>query len=336
MFHSARIKLTAWYLAIIMTISLSFSMIVYTRVTSDVQGRLVVIENRLRSGELGFRPPSRPGPFFIEEIEDTRRRVLWMLILTNGLILIFSGVAGYFLAGKTLEPIEVALQEQQQFITDASHELRTPLTALKTSMEVALRGQKMSLSEAHEVIASNLEDVNSLQSLSDRLLSLAHYQTNGSSLIFKPLPVTETLEEAVRKVKFLAKAKEIEVNLKSADLTLDADQESFIELLVIFLDNAVKYTLAKGSINVSAEADKKHLYLAIADSGIGIKSEDLPHIFDRFFRADTSRSKAETKGFGLGLSLAKKIIESYHGDLDMVSKVGSGTTFTLKFPLKHA
>lgn len=336
MFHSARIKLTAWYLFIIMTISLSFSIIVYTRVTGDVQDRLVVIENRLRTGELGFRPPPGPGLFFIEEIEDTRQRVLWMLILTNGLILIFSGVAGYFLAGKTLKPIEVALKEQQQFITDASHELRTPLTALKTSMEVALRGQKMSPSAAREVIGSNLEDVNSLQSLSDRLLSLAHYQTNGSSLIFKPLSVAETLEEAVRKVKFLAKAKEIKINIQSEDLTLEADKESFVELLVIFLDNAVKYTLAKGSIKVSAEADKKYLYLKIADSGIGIKSEDLPHIFDRFFRADASRSKAETKGFGLGLSLAEKIIESYGGDADVVSKVGFGTTFTLKFPLKHA
>ena len=135
-FRKARLKLTAWYLFIIMAISLSFSAFIYRGITQEFQRRLHTIERRLDFRGHGIRPPIGQAEFFIQDLEETRQRVLLVLLYTNGAILAFSALAGYFLAGKTLKPIESVMEEQKRFVADASHELKTPLTALITSTEV--------------------------------------------------------------------------------------------------------------------------------------------------------------------------------------------------------
>lgn len=321
---------------------------------------------RHRAEELGIplprffteRPedlPSRlremtPRYFFVEDLEETKRRLILNLLLLNGEILIFSSLAGYFLAGKTLKPIENALEEQKRFVADASHELRTPLTALKTSLEVALRDKKMALADAKNVLEDNLEEVESLKSLSDKLLSLTRYQSNGQNLAFKEVNIREVIQKAVKKVTPLAKEKEIEVKLsfdsaphqkvpgsaqdKLSGLKLEGNKESLEEMLLIFLDNGVKYTPKGGRVTIEGQSNKKSYVIKVKDTGIGIAKDELPHIFDRFYRADQSRSKEKVSGFGLGLSLAKKIIEIHKGTVEVASVLGKGTTFTIKLPLK--
>jgi len=350
MFKSARLKLTSWYLLIIMLISVFFSAVIYLEMVREMKKGFRRRELRLRAEELGISLPRRfsdrpedlppqlrgtmPRFLFIEDLQAAKKRLAINLFMINGIILLISAGAGYFLAGKTLKPIEVAMEEQKRFIADASHELRTPLTALKTSMEVALRDKKLSLAEAKKVIKGNLSDINGLQSLSNSLLNLANLQSNSQNLVFENVDISQVVKNAYRKILSLAKEKNIKIKLEVKKQNIQANKESLEEMMLIFLDNAVKYTPEKGKVTIMTKKDKDYLTLVVKDTGIGIAKKDIPHIFDRFYRADRSRSKRKVAGYGLGLSLAKRIIEIHKGSVSVSSRVGKGTTFTIKLPLK--
>ena len=352
MFRSARLKLTGWYLLIIMMISMVFSVMIYTAMAKELERGFRRAEMRFRAEELGIPLPQQlprywedispdlrkvdPRFSFIEDLEAAKKRIISGLLMVNGVILGLSAVAGYLLAGKTLRPIERAMDEQKRFVADASHEFRTPLTALKTSMEVALRDKKLSLLEAKKVIKSSLEDIDSLQLLSNNLLNLTNLQSNGQNLVFKDVDIARVFSNAHRKILPLAREKNIKVKAKVKKQKIQANRESLEEMMLIFLDNAVKYSLPKGKVMARAKIDKKHLILEIKDMGIGIAQKDLPHIFDRFYRVDRSRSKNNVQGFGLGLSLAKRIIEIHRGSVEVISRIGKGTTFIIKLPLERS
>jgi len=352
MFRSARIKLTLWYLLIIMTISFSFSGVIYLRVCRELERGFRRVELRHRAEELGISLPRffsikpedlprrlremQPRYFFAEDLEEAKRRLALNLLLVNGGILFFSALAGWFLAGKTLKPIEDVLEEQKRFIADASHELRTPLTALKTSLEVGLRDKKMNLSEARKLIRESLLEIDDLKSLTDKLLSLARYQSNGRNLTFQKVNIKLVAEKVLKKISLLAKDKEIKLTFKIQNQDLWANEESLEEMLLIFLDNAVKYTPKGGGVSLKIFKEGRWLKIQVKDTGVGIAKEDLPHIFDRFYRADQSRSKEKVSGFGLGLALAKKIIELHKGTVEVTSVLNRGTTFTINLPLKHS
>ncbi len=351
MFHSARIKLTGWYLLIIMLVSVSFSVVIYAGMAGELKRGYHQAELRLRAEELGIVLPGRfpdrfenlpprlrevsPSFLFTEDLEFAKKRIIFNLLILNGVILGVSALSGYFLAGKTLRPIAMVMEEQKRFVADASHELRTPLTALKTSMEVALREKKSSAAKFKKIIKSNLEDIDSLQSLADKLLSLANLQDNGQKLVFETVDIGKVIKNASRKISPLANKKNIDIKIKVRKQIVWGNKESLQEMVVIFLDNAVKYTPKGGIISITAGVDKKEAILEIKDNGIGIAKEDILHVFDRFYRADQSRSN-KVSGFGLGLSVAKKIIDLHRGFVEVKSKVGKGTTFTIKFPLKYS
>lgn len=352
MFKSARLKLTSWYLLIIMLISVFFSAIIYVGAVRELERGFRRAELRLRAEELDIPLPQRfsdlpedlplrlreisPRFFFVEDLEAAKRRIGLQLLMINGLILVISAGAGYFLAGKTFKPIERAMEEQKRFVADASHELRTPLTALRTSMEVALRDKKIKAKEAKRILKENLEEVDGLQSITDSLLSLAKYQRADKDFVFEKVSLDKIVERAAKTVRPLAKKKDITLKLKIGDLNLMADKPSLEKMMTIFLDNAVKYTPKGGKVSVSAKKDKKYVLIKIKDTGIGISKKDLSHIFDRFYQVDKSRSKIDIPGYGLGLALAKRIIEIHKGSASVSSTVGKGTTFTLKLPLKHS
>ena len=352
MFRSARVKLTGWYLLIIMLISMVFSVGIYSAMTRELERGFRRAEMRFRAEELGIPFPQQfPGRWedvnpslrkvdprfsFIEDLEATKKRIALGLLAVNGIILGISAAAGYFLAGKTLRPIEKAMDEQKRFVADASHEFRTPLTALKTSMEVALRERKMSASQAKKLIKSNLEDVDSMHFLANNLLSLASYQNNGGNLNFEEVNLAEVIRTTYKKILPLAKKEGVDIKLKIQDCIIETDKMSLGEMVLIFLDNALKYTPKGGKVSISTRVDKKYALIKIKDTGVGISRQDIPHIFDRFYRVDQSRSKNNVQGFGLGLSLAKKIIEIHKGSVEVMSRVGKGTTFIVELPLKHS
>lgn len=323
MFHSARLKLTAWYLVIILLIGFFFSSIIYFGVSRE-------LERGFHRYEMMFRLRARERR---EELMLIRRGILLRLLSTNIVITLTSAFASYFLAGKTLRPIEEMMNEQNRFITDSSHELRTPLTALKTSIEVSLRDKTLSLEDAKKVLRSNLEEIDSLQSLTDNLLTLAQFQKANGSLTFDMISLKDVIDEAVKKVLPLARAKQITIKQDVQDYSLKTDKKSIIDLVVILLDNAIKYSPKKKSVKISTHKDGHSLSISVKDYGMGIEETDLPYIFDRFYRADTSRSKSTVSGFGLGLSIAKKIVEVHKGTIDVESIPGKQTTFTIKLPI---
>lgn len=352
MFKSARLKLTGWYLLIVMLISLFFSGLIYIGTIRELERGFRWGEIRLKARELDVPLPQhfsgrfedlpprlREGaPRFLlgEDLETAKKRLGLQLLVLNGFILIFSAGASWFLAGKTLRPIEQALEEQKRFVADASHELRSPLTALKTSMEVALRDKKMATKEAKKILKENLEEVDGLQSITDNLLSLAKYQRADKDFVFEKVSLDKIVERAAKTVRPLAKKKGVTLKLKIGDLALMADKPSLEKMMTIFLDNAIKFTPEGGKVTVSAKRDKKYVFIKVKDTGIGIPKKDLAHIFDRFYQVDKSRSKIDVPGYGLGLSLAKRIIEIHKGSVNVSSMVGKGTTFTIKLPLKHS
>ncbi len=345
MFKQARIKLTVQYLMIIMIISIFFSLVIYRALTFE----LTRIENaqRLRI-ELGLPfgislPPASgtdfPRRLYIdpELIQDTKNRIGLLLLIINVVILSGSSAAAYYLAGITLKPIKDMLDEQNRFITDASHELRTPITALKSEIEVNLRDKNLKLSDAKALLKSNLEETNHLQSLTDELIKLTQYQGKNDEhkIVMSSVSLGLILDESINQVKSMAKNKKITLTNTAADFNIEANAPLLSELFIIFLDNAIKYSPKNSEIKISDKKTDGHVIVSIADSGMGISKEDISHIFDRFYRTDKSRSKTNTSGYGLGLSIAKQIIDKHHGFIKVQSQVDKGTTFLIELPLKQ-
>jgi signal transduction histidine kinase len=339
MFKSARIKLTIWYFLIVMIVSASFSTVIYQVLTSELDRVERMQRTRIENNQPAGIPPiidNETRRFFYLDpdlITETKNRIKLTLLLINLGILGASTAGGYFLSGKTLKPIKEMVDEQNRFISDASHELRTPLTSLKTEIEVALRGKRISSSEARNLLLSNLEEVDNLQTLSDNLIKLAQYQKGKNGLVITKFSIREIVLEAVKKVVKLAKGKNIQIIDKTKNHYLFGEKVSLTEMLTIFLDNAVKYSPEKSKVTIATEKSDSRLQIMITDKGFGIAKKDIPHIFDRFYRADQSRNKNKTAGYGLGLSIAKEIVQRHKGTVKVESKVGQGTKFIVSLPL---
>jgi len=239
------------------------------------------------------------------------------------------------LAGRTLKPIENMVDEQKRFVSDASHELRTPLTAMRTEVEVALRDKDFDTPYARDVLTSNLEEIDKLQQLSDSLLILGRYQNTASKSNFAEVSLSNVVEEARQNVKTLANHKDIEIQGTIDDISVEADSDSLAKLLTILLDNAIKYSHQNGKIIVRAYPVKNKVAVSVQDFGAGIRAGDLPYIFKRFYRAEASRTKTKVEGYGLGLSIAKTIVDMHNGTIDVESIPDKGTTFTVTLPRKQ-
>lgn len=334
-FHSARLKLTAWYLVAIILVSAAFSVAIYLGVAYDLSRRFSDMEQRMAHQNMMGSMSSGMHNIFDNDLRSAKSRVLLILLVADGVILLFSTAGGYFLAGRTLKPIQVALDEQKRFIADASHELKTPLTVMKTTLEVALRDKNLKIENAIESLSSNLEEVEKMRLLTANLIELARSQEIKDENKFQTVDIAELLKVAVKKGRSLMKDKDIDLKLETESLELEADKQKLAALIMILIDNAIKYTQSNGRIKISSKREGKYALIEVADNGIGIAEAELPHIFNRFYRADKSRSKTTVAGFGLGLALAKQIVASHQGIIEAGSIVNSGTTFIIKLPLKQ-
>ena len=331
MFTKARLKLTAWYLLIIMAISIAFSLAIYNGLSNEVERFAHAQRVRILSDFSQYQPSI--SPIDNDLVEETKHRIILSLVVINEFILIAAGSLGYFLAGKTLYPIQMMMDEQNRFISDASHELKTPLTSLKTAMEVSLRDKNLTLTDAKTLISESILDVNKLQTLSEELLKLSQNQKINKDTKFENLSISLLTKEAINKMKLIAQKKQIIINNKVNDLTILANRYSFVDLLVIILDNAIKYSPLKSQIYISSKNSRKTITILIKDEGIGISKEDLPNVFNRFYRTDVARSRSTEGGYGLGLSIAKKIVDNHKGTIKVSSTIKKGTTVSLSFPL---
>jgi signal transduction histidine kinase len=232
-----------------------------------------------------------------------------------------------------LERLESSFRRITQFTADASHELRTPLALMRTSTEVSLRTSQTAADyrEAQQEVLSELEKTSSLV---EKLMLLARADAGVESLQRAPVNVAECLHAACKAGKILAEAKQLRFceNIDAPNLVVVGDSYALHRLFLILIDNAVKYTAAGGSITVTLLQSNGSAVTEFRDSGIGISADDLPHIFDRFYRADKARSR-EAGGVGLGLSIARWVAAAHRGAIEVQSTPGSGSVFRVRLPL---
>jgi len=337
MFEKARIRLTAWYLLIIMSISIMFSVTIYSVLSHEVnrfaRAQQFRIEHRLQNDPIPAfeKLPPIANP---ELIEESKTRLIYSLILLNGSIFLIAGGLGYILAGRTLKPIAEMVNEQYRFVSDASHEFRTPLTSLKSAMEVNLRDPHLTLNDAKTLIRDNITEVNRLQTLSDSLLLLAQNKRPNGEDMQEVVELSSVVTQAITKTRPIATKKRIKITSRAiAKFSCRGNAQKLSDLFVILLDNAIKYSLSGTTVAVTGEQTDGTARIAIKDTGIGIDEGDLPHVFDRFFRTDSARTNTDTTGYGLGLAIAKQIVESHHGTITVQSVLKKGSTFTVTLPI---
>jgi signal transduction histidine kinase len=230
---------------------------------------------------------------------------------------------------QTLEQIERLFQTQQRLLADVSHELRTPLTAVRGNLDL-IRHMGEADPELMDIIEDELERMTRL--IGDLLL-LARADTGGLPLEREPVELDNILFEVYRQVSRLAR--QVEIKLVEVDqVCVLGDADRLKQLLLILVDNATKYTPPGGVVSLSLSRQGGWAHLSVADTGVGIPPEDVPHIFDRFYRVDKARGRAQG-GSGLGLSIAKWIAQAHGGGIDVTSEMGEGTTFTIKLPLRR-
>ncbi|HVX47781.1 MAG TPA: HAMP domain-containing sensor histidine kinase [Candidatus Saccharimonadales bacterium] len=334
MFRSATFKLTMWYLGIVMAISLIFSVVLYHVTTGELGRGLHSETQRIYRQFPVFEgnPLLRPGT----DYDTGAHRILLRLVGFNILVLIGAGWASYWLARRTLEPIEEAHEQQKRFTADVSHELRTPLTALKMESEVALMNDKNGKKELRAVLASNLEEADKLESLINNLLKLTRLEAGELQQQFSMTDSKTVAEAAIGQIDKAAKEHKIKLKTDLKKVALTGDQESLSQLLVILLDNAIKYGGDGSIVEVYTGQQDGDAVFKVTDHGDGMDAATLDHVFDRFYRGKgESRSKAESDGFGLGLSIAKMIADLHDGVITLESRPGKGTMATFALPLRQ-
>jgi signal transduction histidine kinase len=232
-----------------------------------------------------------------------------------------------------LDAVAAAEKEQAQFIADVSHELRTPLTVLRGSLEVALEEERLS-EEYRDVIGNALIEVRHLARLSQNLLFLARGQSGRVTLSFANIDLTRLLGEIGRNVQPAAvdRGLDLAVEVPADPVRAFVDADRIQQVFHNLLENAMRYTEAGGAILLKLTSVPAEARMEVSDTGIGIPEGDLPYVFERFFRSDRARH-AYSGGSGLGLSIVRWIVEAHKGTVEVKSRVGKGSTFTVKLPL---
>jgi signal transduction histidine kinase len=230
---------------------------------------------------------------------------------------------------QTLERLETLFTSQQRFLADVSHELRTPLTVIKGNVDLMRRMKQFD----EESLTSIDQEAGRLTRLVGGLLMLAQSESGKMPLNLRPVELDLLVTEVFQEMHILAGGK-VRVHLNEIDqLVVNGDRDRLKQVLINLVANAIQYTPQDGEIFLSVSKVKDQARIICRDTGPGIPAEDLPHIFERFYRADASRSRGKSTGFGLGLSIAKWIVEHHGGRIEVTSKVGQGTTFAIWLPL---
>jgi two-component system OmpR family sensor kinase len=230
-----------------------------------------------------------------------------------------------------LARLQTSFEQVRNFSFDAAHELRTPLTAMRGETEVALL-KNSSSEELRRVLRSNLEEINRITAIVNDLLMVAQGEAGALELRRETVPLSELAGNIVETVQVLAEDKD--VKLESAiepGVQVKGDSLRLSQLLLNLLDNAIKHSSPGQTVRLMIEKNGASPVLRVEDAGCGIAEEDIPHIFDRFFRTDRSRSQ-HVPGSGLGLSISKWIVDAHGGSIDVASKLGAGSTFTVHLP----
>ncbi|TYR80933.1 sensor histidine kinase [Priestia megaterium] len=261
----------------------------------------------------------------------------WLLVIMLCLTIIFVGVAIYIsrlMSKRAMIPIETAFLKQKEFVADASHELRTPLSVMLSSIDALEMQDEVNEDPFSKKLLTNMkEEVKRMTRLVSDLLTLARSDSNQVEQISTAFDITQVAKKVLQSVETLAHSKSLELQLKASDkLMITGNEERLTQLIYILLDNAIKYTPPNGKVEVILEKNNSEFQMKVIDTGVGIHIDEQKRIFDRFYRADKSRSR-QMGGHGLGLAIAKWIVDTHKGLITVNSEQEKGSTFTVKLPL---
>jgi heavy metal sensor kinase len=234
---------------------------------------------------------------------------------------------------KMLQRIESAVARITQFTADASHELRTPVALIRTRAEVVLANPRTG-EQYRAALREVLAESERISALIENLMTLARADTGSETLAVQRIEISELAREVCTQAQTLADAKQLQWKavVPETPIWVHGDAHALRRLLLILIDNAVKYTPSTGSVSLALQTTEDSVEIRVQDMGIGISEADLPHIFERFYRADKARSR-ELGGTGLGLSIARWIVNAHAGDIKVESAAPGGTTFLVRLPL---
>jgi signal transduction histidine kinase len=262
----------------------------------------------------------------LEPEEDALHGLLRNMLLGAAACVVVAAVGGWFLAGKSLAPVAAAFDRQQTFVADASHELRTPLSVIRANAEF-LQQKEPESEEAAEILA----ETDRLASLVDALLALARGQAGSADE--RAVDLGALVTSSANAMLPLAGDRKVALGVEAAPgLQVRGNPDQLRQLVVILVDNALRYTPEGGRVTVDARRVDGSAVVAVTDTGIGIDPDALAHVFERFYRADDARTRA-FGGAGLGLSIAEQLVTGHGGRISAESTPGHGSTFTVTLPL---
>lgn len=232
------------------------------------------------------------------------------------------------------QKLEKAIELKSQFIADASHDLRTPLTVIKGNLDLALWDPKITQKEMRETLKLIDEEVKSMSGILADLMILTHAGAGKLHLNKSKINLDLVLKTAAQSMEVLAKEKNIKIDIKKlSDESVLIDESKFLKLLINLISNAIKYGKENGWVHLSAKNNGSETLISIADNGIGIPKNELPYIFERFYRVDKVRTREPAGGSGLGLAICKSIAEAHGGFIDVTSQLNMGSQFTVHLPI---
>lgn len=257
------------------------------------------------------------------------------LLMTIVICLIFVFGVSILLARIAIKPIQEAWQRQLDFTADASHELRTPLAVMQTNLEIVLDNTEETVESQMMWLDNVMNENKRMATLVDDLLTLSRSDTNEQMLNLETFDLAQIIEETLEPYYPVGEKQEVEIIFNNnLENTLDfyGDSKRIKQLIIILIDNALKYMNRSGKITVEVELKGKQIELQVKDTGEGIDKEELKKVFNRFYRVDKASSRKKG-GSGLGLAIAKWIVESHKGTIEVKSEIDKGTDFNIKLPV---
>ncbi|EKY27512.1 cell wall metabolism sensor histidine kinase WalK [Clostridium celatum] len=267
--------------------------------------------------------------------QDVLANLLRIFILVGAISLIVLFLISIYFTNRTIEPLEESFKKQKQFIADASHELRTPLTIIKTNISLLEENKNETIKSQEKWIKYIDSQASRMSTLINEMLSLANLDAKRKNEEITSINLSKILNDLllVFEVVIFEKGLLLEENI-SKDIFINGEKDQIKKLISILMDNAIKYTNSGGKITVNLNVDKTKTKLIVKNTGEGIAKEHLEKIFERFYRVDASRDRG-TGGYGLGLSIAKSIVEDHKGKIYAESIIGESASFIVELPINN-
>jgi signal transduction histidine kinase len=269
------------------------------------------------------------------QLDEYMNSLHLILIFGVPLAMLLIGGASWWLSGLAMQPIYQSYQQIQQFTADAAHELRTPLAVTRIAVESALDTTKIE-PEARNNLEIAQRQIRHLTRLAEDLLWLSRLEAKQLPLQFQPCCLNDLVSDLEEELAPLAMAHSIDLRLEilvKQSIYVLGDSDRLYRAIANLIHNAIQYTPTNGVVTICLKSSERHAIITIQDHGIGISADDLPHIFDRFYRVQADRSR-NTGGTGLGLAIVRAIVQAHHGSIQVDSQLDLGSTFTVSLPIK--